>query len=313
MTGMGQHSQDKVLDAAGTPYRRARAWAWLVFWSMAGTSVLYNVYHALVIGHMPWYTGILEGLVPLLLAIGVLEIAAAWKSWEQAVAWLVTAGAMAWSAAATGSVVQPGAPGHVGWPFGILADAAALYAMRFILNGPTAEQAVARVSAKIAELTGIAEAARRDAAEARKELGAVADTHEAWRTETEQAHREAVAALEDRAAKAEARAETLARKLASATGSGKTGNGTRKPSGNAPRKPKAEAPEIPALSLDDLPADWEEFDTETKVLFLMSEKGYSGSKAGLAAGVTDARGRQIARAARDLSGTAPQDVIPAEE
>ena len=43
--------------------------------------------------------------------------------------------------------------------------------------------------------------------------------------------------------------------------------------------------------------------------FLVNEKGYSGSRAGITAGVTDARGRQIARMARGLDGTAPQDIV----
>ena len=75
MTGGPQ--QDPAADTAGLagkPLRRARAWAWAIFWSMAGTSVLYNCYHAFVLARMPWYTGVPESVVPLLLAIGLLTL-----------------------------------------------------------------------------------------------------------------------------------------------------------------------------------------------------------------------------------------------
>ena len=163
MERMGHHELDDVAELAGKPIRRARAWAWVIFWSMAGTSVLYNCYHAFVIARMPWYTGIPESVVPLLLAIGMLEIAAAWKSNRglQAVAWGITAGAMAWSAVAINPVVRLDAPLHWGFLFGLLADTAALGAMYFLLNGPAAAQAVARVAKKITELTEQANAERR--------------------------------------------------------------------------------------------------------------------------------------------------------
>jgi len=153
MGDMGDHSGH---SGAGDPLRRARRWAWLVFWVTAGSSVLYNCYHALVGESMPWYTGCPEGFVPLLVAIGVLEFAGAWRKnvGLQAAAWLVTCGAMAWSAFATNSVV------HQGWAFGLIADTAALSAMYFLLNGPTAQQAVAAVDRKVAELTAAADAER---------------------------------------------------------------------------------------------------------------------------------------------------------
>lgn len=176
MAPMREHSGHS--DAAG-PLRRARRWAWLVFWVTAGSSVLYNCYHALVGEKMPWYTGVPEGFVPLLVAIGVLEFAGAWRKNIplQAAAWLVTCGAMAWSAFATNSVV------HQGWAFGLIADTAALSAMYFLLNGPTAQQAVDAVAAREAELTARAadaEAARAHAEEAlRAGLDAARQAHEA--------------------------------------------------------------------------------------------------------------------------------------
>lgn len=134
--------------AAGAPARRARASAWTVFWLTAGTSVLYNCYHALVGDHMPWYTGVPEGVLPLVVAIGVLEFSGAWRDNKpmQVAAWAVTGGAMAWSAIAINAVV------HYGFAFGVIGDTAALAAMYFLLNGPTAAQAVAKVAAREAGL-----------------------------------------------------------------------------------------------------------------------------------------------------------------
>ena len=113
-------------------------------------------------------------------------------------------------------------------------------------------------------------------------------------------------------ASARREAETLTRKLASASGSGprkrRAGSGgtsARKASGSETRKPEAAtAPEADA----DLLAGLDDLDTEAKVLALM-DRGHSASKAGILAGVSDARGRQIARVAKDLSRTAPQDVV----
>jgi DNA gyrase/topoisomerase IV subunit A len=279
---------------------------------MAGTSVLYNVYHALIIGHMPWYTGVLEGLVPLLLAIGVLEIAAAWKSWEQAVAWLVTAGAMAWSAAATGAVVQPGAPGHIGWPFGILADAAALYAMRFILNGPTAEQAVARVSQKIAELTGAVEAeqvarTQAEAAHRAKTERMTADFDRqvsAVRTELEEVQT-ALGEARREAETSTARAEALAQKLA----------GTAKRSGGGPARSKTAARTGSGTSRRTAPDD--DLELEAKALKLLAtDLDMSGAELARQLGVSEGYGRKLRRrltgdrpseTEADRAGTAPGD------
>lgn len=199
---MPKHDID---SAAGRPLRHARAWAWTVFWVTAGSSVLYNCYHALVVQHMPWYTGVPEGFVPLLVAIGVLEFAGAWRKNIplQAAAWLVTGGAMAWSAFATNSVV------HQGWAFGLIADTAALSAMYFLLNGPTAAQAVAEVAQKIAELTAAADGERsaREQAEARH-AAQLSDLH----GELQSARHDSETARSD-LAEALSRAEALTVKL----------------------------------------------------------------------------------------------------
>jgi hypothetical protein len=109
-----------------------------------------------------------------------------------------------------------------------------------------------------------------------------------------------------------ARTAVSARKPRPATGRPGGGNGTRKGTGSSAKATAPARPEAPAVIPDDLPGNWDELDTETKVLFLVNEKGYSGSAAGVGAGVTDARGRQIVRIAKGLTGTAPQDIVDGE-
>jgi hypothetical protein len=306
MAGMAAKHSDH--SAAGAPLRRARACAWIVFWLTASTSVLYNCYHALVNGHMPWFTGVPEGVMPLAVAIGVLEFSGAWRENKalQLAGWAVACGAMAWSAIAVDAVVRHG------WALGLIGDTAALAAMYFILNGPTAHEAVAVVDRKVAGLAAAADAERLAREQAEVAHRTVVNEVRAEMGRRLAGAERALADAELAASEAGRRAETLARKLASTTGSGtrKRGAGSggtsaRKTSGAGARKLEpATAPEAEAgllAGLDDL-------DTEAKVLALM-DRGQSASKAGILAGVSDARGRQIARLARQLSATAPQDVV----
>jgi hypothetical protein len=324
-----------IHEAAGRPLRRARFAAWAVFLGMAGTTMAFQTYHSLHYGQMPWPLAYLYGIVPLGISIGVLMFAAVWPSrWAQGGAYAITAGAMYMSASATGAVTLHAAAPHAELLFGFLLDGAALLAVRFIFDGPTAGQAVAEVARREAELTGAATAAREDLGRAvtehrkaaaeteaghaaekerlERKLAAAGEATETWQAEAARVHQMTVSVLEERervalaeAEAASARAERLERKLAAATGSGKGGSGTRKPAAaTAPERPEATA-----VNPDDLPGDWGDWDTEARVLFLVNEKGFSASKAGVEAGVTDARGRQIARMAKDLGATAPQDVV----
>src|ERR1700677_306867 len=120
MAGMPKHdSTDQVAELAGKPLRRGRAWAWTVFVSMAGVSVLFNIYHDLVGGHMHVYLAIPAGVLPLLPAMGALEVSAVWPSLPAKVAaWGIPLGAMGWSAAAMGGVVLAAAPPHLEMLFG---------------------------------------------------------------------------------------------------------------------------------------------------------------------------------------------------
>lgn len=188
-----------------------------------------------------------------------------------------------------------------------------------LTSGVRMTEALARVSELVsaeardrgleAEVRKLRAGREAEVAEARAELGAVIGRLE---TELGEVRRETETAAEQ--------AEELTRKLAAATrkrSAGNGGNGSRKPEAGSARKDgnatgrKAETgrPVAPALSPEDLPGNWDELDTEARVLFLVNEKGFSGSRAGIEAGVTDARGRQIARVAKGLSGTAPQDVV----
>jgi hypothetical protein len=113
-----------------------------------------------------------------------------------------------------------------------------------------------------------------------------------------------------------AKAETLARKLeATTTQKRRAATGRKSPRATG-RKPdpvtgSATAPEpgtitAPADTPDeDAPAD---LDSEAKVLWYL-DKGLSASKAGIRAGLTDSRGRQIAR----LRKPAPADAVDSQE
>lgn len=323
-----------IHEAAGRPLRRAHRAAWFTFIFMAGTTISFQTYHSVKAGQMPWPLAALYGVAAFILAITVLGFARYSTRWVQAGAYALTAGAMYLSASATGDVTIHAAPPHAELLFGLLLDGAAILAIYFIFDGPSAVQAVAEVARREAELTGAVTAAREDLsraeaghrkslaeAEARRadetgslraRLADAAKAAEEWQANAARVHQATVSVLEERERKAiaaaeaaTAKADRLERKLTGATGSGKGGSGTRKPeAATAPARPEAAA-----VNPDDLPGNWDALDTEARVLFLVNEKGYSASKAGIAAEVTDARGRQIVRMARGLEATAPQDVV----
>jgi hypothetical protein len=261
MPRMGKHSPT---EAAG---KRARVCAWLVFISMAGTTMSFQVYHSIEHGHMPWPLAVLYGIVPLFISMLVIEFASGRAQW---VAYLLMGGAMYLSAAATGSVVLRAAPTHSSLLFGLILDGAAILAARFLMT------AVKRgASAELAAAQSTLAGERSARLEAETELGSV----------------------RDELAKAVARTEALARKLA-ASGSGQGGNRKRKPAGSGSGNAgsgNSIPNQQPEEEIDEAPAD---LDSEAKVLWFL-DKGFSASKAGVMAGLTDSRGRQIARLARE--------------
>ena len=263
MPRMGKHSPAEAAS------NRARVSAWLVFISMAGTTMSFQVYHSIEHGHMPWPLAVLYGVVPLFISMLVIEVVSGWADapeWVRWAAYLIIGGAMYLSAAATGAVVLRAAPPHSSLLFGLLLDGAAILAARFLMTA-VKRAAAAELSAAQSALEG--ERSARQQAE---------DDREAARAET---------------AAAAAKAEALERNAAAA-GNGQSGNRKRKPGGsgnprpgNGDRKQLEEAGEAPA-----------DLDSEARVLWFL-DKGYSASQAGVKAGLTDSRGRQIARLARE--------------
>jgi hypothetical protein len=332
MSGMGDHSR----PAVGRVPRRAMFSAWAVFLSMAGTTMTFQVYHSIRVGQMPWPLAVLEGVVPLGVSIGVLEYVAVWKSKLTWAAYVITAGAMFMSAVATGSVVVYAAPPHMSGLFGILLDAAALLSIRFILTAPRAarEKAEAeaseaeRLTRKLAEVTasarteitglreaasvseaGRAEAVARSEAEARRAAGLSASAQAQAGKSAEVArelevltarHDEAVASLETAQVRAE-RAEERARKLAAAADRIKAGNGSRKAAtGNRRPTGSATGSDAPASRAEDLVPP-EGLTTEELVQWWVDTCKKSPSQAGILAGLSDSRGRQIMRDIRKRS------------
>lgn len=159
--------------------RRARFAAQVVFLSMAGTTMTFQVYHAIRYGHMPWWLAALFGIVPLLIAIGVLEFVAEWDEspkWAKPGAYLIVAGAMLLSATSTGDVVLKAAPPDMSWLFGVLLDGAAVLAVTYILHGPKPAALVAKARAEQEERE---RAENGELGRLRRELAGVRDRAEA--------------------------------------------------------------------------------------------------------------------------------------
>ena len=132
--------------------------------------------------------------------------------------------------------------------------------------------------------------ARRQAAES-SELAGLRAELEAARTTLEPVQADLVTARTEMSRLA-ARAETLERKLATATGRKQP----RKPAGVTGRKPAAATArkQEPATAPATAPEAESDVDREALVLKYLAD-GHSASEAGRLAGLTDSRGRQIAR------------------
>jgi hypothetical protein len=140
---------------------RAKFFAWIVFITMAGTTMVFQCYHSIEYGHMPIGLALLFGIVPLFISIFVLEIVSEIKDnapWAaKATAYLVVCGAMYLSASATSDVVFRASPTHMSGLFGVLMDAAALLASYVLLNGHQAASEDA-TSQPVARETGTPQA-----------------------------------------------------------------------------------------------------------------------------------------------------------
>lgn len=284
MSRMGKHSP---AEAAG---KRARVSAWLVFISMAGTTMAFQVYHSIEHGHMPPPLAVLFGVVPLCISMLLIEVISGWEdapNWIRGAAYLIIAGAMYLSAAATGAVVLKAAPPHSSLLFGLLLDGAAILAARFLMTA--VKRAAAAEQAAHAAALQAERVARLTADEDREALQAeLATARETLASATAGAETQA-----QQLAAATAEAETLRRELAEARRGNDDRKRDRKPAGNGTRK------RVPETGNGDGTGEApEDLDSEAKVLWFLA-KGYSASQAGIRAGLTDSRGRQIARLARE--------------
>lgn len=294
MTGMDQHSA-----ARGGPLRRAWIAAWIVTLAMGGTTMAFQVYHSITRGQMPWPLAVLYGVVPLLIAILVLEIVAEWTQapWPaKGAAYLIMGAAMFLSASATGAVVLRAAPPHFSLLPGALLDGAELLAAYFIMNGPRAADRAARAEA------GRLAAAERAEADERTALRAALEAAGAELDTVRGELAEAVATAEAEAAKA----VTLARKLEAATAR-KRGTATGRKRAAATGR-KQEPVTGSATAPETVPEGDADLDAEARVLRYLAE-GKSASEAGRLAGVSDSRGRQIAR----LAKAAPKDIVDGKD
>jgi hypothetical protein len=253
MNRMGVHSAGK-----GGPLRRAWIAAWIVTFAMGGTTMAFQVFHSVTRGHMPWPLAILYGIMPLLIAMLILEIVAEWhaSSWvAKGVAYTIMLGSMYMSASGTGAVVMYAAPPHFSLLFGALLDAAELLAAFFIMNGPRAADEAAEAAAQ----------AQRDAA-LRAAFSAEMDAEREARITAEAAAgklADDLSAARAEAARAVADAEVLARKLDAAKG-GPRGRKTG-PRSSARTGPKAGSETGP-----------EAMTIEAKILEILDEAAKSG-------------------------------------
>lgn len=120
--------------AGRDPRSHDRAAAWLVLAVAGATTVAFNVWHAVHAG-MPAPLAPLEGVAPVMVAMGLSHVVAAYRGgwFLKAATFAVMLAAMVLSLDATGSVVRP-ALGRSWWLFGGVVDAAALVALQVILS-----------------------------------------------------------------------------------------------------------------------------------------------------------------------------------
>lgn len=271
-----------------TPHPRipGRGTAWAVLIGMGGTSVTYNVWHATHHGGLNFSLALLYGVAPVFAAACLSHIVAEHDGGKvmKALVFAVMLGAMCLSIGATASVVGPTAGPVLRWLFGAVLDAAALVALRVILDGRNrkadggAELETARVSARKATMR--AEQAERGYAELAAEL-------EAERRKVPARNSRPGSARKPAATSARNQGRTSARNLA-ATSAGTSG--PEPVAGSARNLVRASAGTSGLEDVPDLPA-------EVLILKYLDE-GYSPSRAGVMAGKSDSYGRQVARLAR---------------
>ena len=264
MPRMGKHSPAEAAN------KRARISAWAVFTSMAGTTMAFQVYHSIKHGHMPWPLAVLYGVVPLFIAMLLIEVVSGWEDapkWIRGGAYLIISGAMFLSASATGAVVLKAAPPHSSLLFGLLLDGAAILAARFLMTA-TKRAATAELAALGATLE--AERQARQQAEAERDAARV-ETADA-------AEREVTIAAEVERLKSDAEQRQ---------------SDAAKPT-PARRKTGAASPRVSPSASPDPDAD--DIDTQAEALtILAAEPDISGSELGRRLGFKPSYGRTLKR------------------
>ena len=258
----------------------------------------FQVYHSVKHGHMPWPLAVLYGVIPLLISMLLIDFVSAWKDapvWALPGGCLIIGGSMYLSASATGAVVLHAAPDHASSLFGILLDGAAILAARFLM---TAAKRAAVSELASFEAAFEAERLTRRAAEEERDTASCRAAESAAKAVTLEQQ------VEELTRKLAQFQEERKRERAAGNGGGKgTGTGNRKP------EPVTGTGQVPVTAQDEVaeeaPAD---LDSEARVLWYL-DRGHSASRAGVMAGLTDSRGRQIARLARP----APKGIDAAEE
>jgi hypothetical protein len=151
--------------------------AWLVLVMMGGTSVTFNVWHAVHSGRMLLPLALLAAVAPVFAAMGLSHIVATHKcGWfMKAITVGVMLGAMALSAGAIAAVIAPVSM-HLSWLFGGVLDAAALIALGVILTEHGRE--AARQAAHDAAAAEAARRATEDAAARTAEVPAAVPPQE---------------------------------------------------------------------------------------------------------------------------------------
>lgn len=238
--------------AAGRPYA-----AWAVLSVMGGSSVIFNVVHAFRHAPHNWLLPGLYGIGPVAAAVLLSHIGADRRvgKWTRAAVVWVMLLSMATSIGATADIVEPMSGPYLNWLYGAIMDAAALVALRVILDSR---------SKAAGELTAL-EAAHAEAESARNRA---ADLEASLATA--------------RAELAAVPAAVPARKAVRAS--------ARKPARNsggtsARKQPAGSAPEVPAEA---------DLDTEAQaLLILQGEPGISGSQLGIRLGKSDRYGRDL--------------------
>ncbi len=258
---MPKHANPEAAAVAVPVKSGATAAAWAVLVGMGGTSVTYNIFHAVNHGRMNLGLALLYGIAPVFAAMCLSHIVAEHASGNamKLAAFAVMAGAMTLSMGAIASVVAPAAGPWMRWLFGAVLDAAALVALRVILEGRSRKASAASAM----------EAAHAIAREAAGK----------------------VAGLE----------AELSRVLAELEAERKRASSPRKPRRGSPRKPRPSSAPEPALtsasgSAPELPAgtDLDDLGTEAQALnILAADPDISGSELGRRLGKTDRYGREL--------------------